>query len=65
MFDLPAPAPDAGFAADSLPAPEFPTSILETAPAAASPLLRAFGTPAALLGAIVYAEALAPPVALR
>ena len=56
--------PIAGSFIDVLPA-DFPTSILGTAVAAAPPLLGAFASREALLAAIVYAEALAPPIALR
>jgi hypothetical protein len=44
---------------------DFPTSILGTARMADAPLLAAFGSRDALLAAIVFSEALAPPVGLR
>ena len=58
-----APESAGGFI-DALPA-DFPTSILGTAAAATPPLLGAFASREALLAAIVYSEALAPPIALR
>jgi hypothetical protein len=47
------------------PAVDFPTSILGTTDAARPPLLAAYASRDAVLAAIVYSEALAPPVALR
>jgi hypothetical protein len=47
------------------PAADFPTSILGTAEVARPPLLAAYASRDALLAAIVYSEALAPPIALR
>ena len=49
----------------SLDAGDFPTSILATAAIPAPPLLAAFANGPALRAAILFAEALAPPVALR
>jgi hypothetical protein len=48
----------------------FPTRVVETVavtarPVAANPLLAAFAGGATLLGGLILAEALAPPVALR
>ncbi|GAC1309548.1 MAG: hypothetical protein NVSMB19_23350 [Vulcanimicrobiaceae bacterium] len=62
----PAPAPRR---LRAVPESVFPTSVERfappTPPPAASPLLAAFAGGSTLLGALVLAEALAPPVALR
>ena len=58
-----APAIAGGFS-DALPV-DFPTSILGTAVVATPPLLAAFASREGLLGAIVFSEALSPPIALR
>ncbi len=59
-----APPAIAGGFVDALPA-EFPTSILGTAVVDTPPLLVAFASREALLAAIVFSEALAPPLGLR
>jgi hypothetical protein len=47
------------------PSADFPTSILGTPTVVRPPLLASFASRDALLAAIVFSEALAPPVSLR
>jgi len=50
---------------ETLAAPDFPTTIIETPLEVASPLLSAFTAREGFLAAFVLSEVLAPPIGLR